>query len=89
LFYLDGAGMLVSAAVLPGATFKLGTQTPLFNTNGYASNEISLFYDVSPDAQRFLLLRLPVSAATGGKVELVQITNWAAEVRAKLAGAVR
>jgi len=89
LFYLDGAGMLVSAAVLPNATFKLGTQTPLFNTNGYASNSISLFYDVSPDAQRFLLLRLPVSAATGGKVELVQITNWAAEVRAKLAGAVR
>ncbi len=89
LFYLDGAGMLVSAAVLPDATFKLGTQTPLFNTNGYASNELSLFYDASPDAQRFLLLRLPVSAATGGKVELVQITNWAAEVRAKLAGAVR
>jgi len=89
LFYLDGAGMLVSAAVLPDATFKLGTQTPLFNTNGYASNEISLFYDVSPDAQRFLLLRLPVTVATGGKVELVQITNWAAEVRAKLAGAVR
>ena len=89
LFYLDGAGMLVSAAVLPGATFKLGTQTPLFNTNGYASNVVSLFYDVSPDAQRFLLLRPPVTVATGSKVELVQITNWAAEVRAKLAGAVR
>jgi eukaryotic-like serine/threonine-protein kinase len=89
LFYLDGAGMLVSVAVLPDATFKLGTQTPLFNTSGYASNAVSLFYDVSPDGQRFLLLRPLVTAATGGKVELVQITNWAAEVRAKLAGAVR
>ncbi len=89
LFHLDGAGMLVSAALLPDATFKLGTQAPLFNWTGYASNEISLFYDVSPDAQRALFLRPPVTVATGGKVELVQITNWAAEVRAKLAGAAR
>ncbi|WP_396224676.1 hypothetical protein [Gemmatimonas sp.] len=68
MFYLDGAGMLVSAAGLPDATFKLGTQTPLFNTTGYASNEISLFYDLLPDAQRFLLVRRPVTVSTGGKV---------------------
>ena len=89
LFYLDGAGMLVSAAVLPGATFTLGAQAALFNTSGYASNAISLYYDVSPDGQRFLMLRPPVTAAISGKVELVQITNWAAEVRSKLAGTVR
>ena len=50
---------------------------------------VSLFYDVSPDGQRFLRLRPPATPAADGKVELVQITHGAAEVRAKLAGTVR
>lgn len=75
--------------MLPGATFTLGAQLPLFNTSGFTSNNISLPYDVSPDGQRFLLLRPRATPAVDAKVELVQITNWAAEVRAKLAGTVR
>jgi len=82
MFYENGAKMLIGAAVLPGATFTLGAQVPLFNTSGFASNVISLFYDVSPDGQRFLFLREPTMPTT----ELVQITNWGAEVQAKLAG---
>ena len=82
LFYENGAKMLISAAVLPGATFTLGAQVPLFNTSGFASNVISPLYDVSPDGQRFLFLREPTMPTT----ELVQITNWGAEVQAKLAG---
>jgi len=78
--------MLISAAVLPGATFTLGAQIPLFNTRGFASNVISLFYDVSPDGQRFLFLREPTMPTTERSTELVQITNWGAEVLAKLAG---
>ena len=86
LFYENGAKMLISAAVLPGATFTLGAQVPLFNTSGFASNVISLFYDVSPDGQRFLFLREPTMPTTERSTELVQITNWGAEVQAKLAG---
>ena len=86
LFYENGAKMLISAAVLPGATFTLGAQIPLFNTRGFASNVISLFYDVSPDGQRFLFLREPTMPTTERSTELVQITNWGAEVQAKLAG---
>lgn len=86
---LVGAGIRVSAAVLPGATFTLGAPTALFNTSGYASNVVSLYHDVSPDGQPFPLLHPPVATAPGGEVALVQITKWAAEVRAKLAGAVQ
>ncbi len=47
---------------------------------------ISLSYDVSPDGQRFLFLREPATPAMERSTELVQITNWGAEVQAKLAG---
>lgn len=89
LFYQNGAKMLVSAAVLPGSTFVLGAQTPLFSTAPFASNGIAVNYDVSPDGQRFLFLRMPPTPTAERATELVQITNWGAEVRAKLAGAAR
>ncbi len=54
-----------------------------------ASWQISLFCDVSPNGQQFLFLRPLAATAADEKVELVQSTNWAAEVRAKLAGTVR
>jgi serine/threonine-protein kinase len=88
LFYQNGAKMLVSAAVLPGPTFTLGAQTPLFSTSAFASNDIAVNYDVSPDGQRFLFLRLPPTPTAEREAALVQITNWGAEVRAKLAGKV-
>ncbi len=88
LFYQNGAKMLVSAAVLPGPTFTLGAQTPLFSTSAFASNGIAVNYDVSPDGQRFLFLRAPPTPTAERGGALVQITNWGAEVRAKLSGKV-
>ncbi|MFN9101082.1 MAG: transposase [Gemmatimonadaceae bacterium] len=45
-------------------------------------------YDVSPDGQRLLFLRVPPNAVAERRAALVQITNWGAEVRAKLSGKV-
>ena len=42
-----------------------------------------------PDGPRFLLLRPLATPAANAKVELEQIANWVAKVRAKLARAVR
>ena len=86
LFYQNDAKMLISAAVLPGPTFTLGAQMPLFNTSAFVSTTSAVVYDVSPDGQRFLFLRLLERPTTDRAAELVQITNWGAEVRAKLAG---
>lgn len=85
LFYQNGARMLISAAVLPGPTFTLGAQVPLLNTSAYPSTAVSVYYDVSPDGQRFGFLRLLEKSSAERATPLVQITNWGAEVRAKLA----
>lgn len=84
LFYQNGAKMLISAAVLPGATFTLGAQVPLFNASAFLSNSSAVNYDVTPDGQRFLFLRVVAKPGAERASALVQITNWAAEVRAKL-----
>ena len=76
----------LGAAVLPGATFTLGAQVPLFNTSAFASNSSAVNYDVTPDGQRFVFLRVLATPGAERAEELVQITNWAAEVRAKLKG---
>ncbi len=88
LFYRDSANALVSAAVLPGATFTLGAQTVLFSTAGFVRfQDYVLNYAVAPDDQRFVFLRpvdQPGPAVVQRPDQLVQITNWGAEVRAKI-----
>ena len=90
LFYINGARALVAATVVPGASFTLGAQAKLFDASPLRTwGEYTLLYDVAPDDQRFLMLRPVIEArqAGGNRADkLVQITNWTAEVQAKLAG---
>lgn len=86
LFYRNGANAMVAAAVLPGATFTLGGQTVLFDAGQFAGNGFTVYYDVAPDDKRFIFLRAAREAGAASAITLVQITNWAAEVRAKLGG---
>jgi len=77
-------GPIVSAAVIPGATFAVGAHTVLFSTTGLRANT----YVVEPGDKRFVMMR-PVSAGTaaGSQTEqLVQIANWLSELETKLAG---
>ena len=77
-------GPIVSAAVIPGATFAVGAHTVLFSTAGLRANT----YVVEPGDKRFVMMR-PVSAGTaaGSQTEqLVQIANWLSELETKLAG---
>jgi hypothetical protein len=46
-------------------------------------------YDVSPDDKRFIMLRRVIKPGAASVDKLIQITNWAAEVRAKLKGKAR
>ena len=83
LFFRNGANALVAAAVVTGATFAPGAQTALFDVSRFAGTEVEADYDVAPDDRRFVFVR-PVGRLAGRLDRLVQITNWAAEVRAKL-----
>ena len=57
LFYLDGNGVLTAVPVQTGgAMFSAGNPAKLFDTR-YYSGTAGRTYDVSPDGQRFLMIR--------------------------------
>ncbi len=88
LFYRNGAGALVSASVVPAAAFTLGTQTVLFDASHFYRGESSRSYDVAPGDQRFVFLQRALAKQANAPAldKLVEVTNWGAEVQAKLAG---
>ena len=91
LFFRNGTGALVSATVVPAATFTLGAQRVLFDASQYLTvgNQNARSYDVAPGDQRFVFMRRVVATGATGSApmdRLVLVTNWAAEVQAKLKG---
>jgi eukaryotic-like serine/threonine-protein kinase len=90
LFFRNAARALVAATVVPAATFTLGAQTVLFGGSQfyYDPGESARSYDVAPDGQRFVFMRtvVPTGPAAVPLDKLVEVTNWATEVQARLAG---
>jgi eukaryotic-like serine/threonine-protein kinase len=85
LFYRNFADTLIAVTVAPGASFVAGREVALFDVRRFANRFSTWFYDVAPDDKRFLFLRPVSQPGPAGPDKLVQITNWAAEVHAKLA----
>ena len=56
VFYLDGAGAMTRVPIQSAPTFSAGTPTTLFDTR-YFTTLADRSYDVSPDGQRFLMIR--------------------------------
>ena len=91
LFFRNATGALVAAAVLPAATFTLGMQTVLFKGSQFFTDVgyNAPSYNVAPGDQRFVFMLPVVPTGPAGPPpmdKLVLVTNWAAEVHAKLAG---
>jgi len=61
-------------------TFSAGTPTTLFKTR-YAVPVTARAYDVSPDGQRFLMIK---QAGTAQALTMVVVLNWLEELKAKL-----
>jgi eukaryotic-like serine/threonine-protein kinase len=85
LFYTALDGLLMSARVGSGATFATGTPIPVLRRryyNGLGLIERPGTYDVSPDGQRFLVLKQgggpdqPAEPAT-----VVVVKNWLEDLR--------
>ncbi len=91
LFYRNGKGAFVSAAVVPGAAFTLGRQTVLFDASQFYYGPSSRSYDMAPGDQRFVFLEKSQDAkhASAPPDKLVEVVNWGTEVREKLAGKAR
>ena len=80
LFYLDGAGAMTRVPVQTTPTFSAGPATTLFETR-YFSGAAARTYDVSPDGQRFLMIK---QAAAEQAQTMVVVLNWVEELKAKL-----
>ncbi len=83
LFY-KSAGNLMSARVVPDTTFVIGERRVLFSIQGYSApyNQHQL-YDVTPDDQRFVMIRL-VGGEGDNDIELIVVENFFEELKAKV-----
>lgn len=80
LFYLDGAGAMTRVPIQTTPTFSAGTPLKLFDTR-YFNSGLGRTYDVSPDGQRFLMIK---AAGTEQAPSIVVVLNWLEELKAKL-----
>ena len=75
--FFESKGQMMVVAVPPGPTFTPGLPRALFSVQGYRTARNRAQYDVTPDGQRFVMIR--ESSAT----TLVYVENWFAELLAK------
>ena len=80
LFY-KRSGNLMVVEVLPGPTFVTGERRVLFSTQGFRSNPVHQQYDVTPDDQRFVMIR---NLGRQGASELIVVENFFEELKAKV-----
>ena len=91
LFYLDHEGLLTAVAIPAGlgATFAAGRPVRILSKKYYAGASLLGLdlraYDVSPDGQRFLMIKEPESAApVTQSANMVLVLSWVEELRARL-----
>ena len=84
LFYAARDGMLMSVALRPAAgRSESGEPQPLFPLQLGTNGELPWHrhpYDVSPDGQRFLVIRRAADTEPDGAVV---VTNWTAAIKAR------
>jgi serine/threonine protein kinase len=73
---------LVDGPTLPGSRFKPGKPTPLFADPYLLASYVSATYDVSPDGQRFLMVKPVVDPASVTQVHV--IAGWFVELKARV-----
>jgi eukaryotic-like serine/threonine-protein kinase len=79
--FFESDGQLTVVRVAPGPVFVPSNPTTLFSLAGYRRARNRQQYDVSPDGQRFLMIRERPGTANRGAV---YVENWFTELRAKM-----
>ena len=87
LFYVDGSNRLTVVPVqTAGLMFTQGNPTKLLETPYYIGNN-GRTYDVSPDGQRFLMIKNEAStdqSSTSTPASMVVIEHWVEELKARV-----
>jgi len=79
--FFESGGSLKVVEVPPGPVFNPSNPRTLFSLAGYRRARNRQQYDVSPDGQRFLMIREQSGTANRG---VVYVENWLTELRAKV-----
>ncbi len=88
IFYINAANTMEAAEVFPGGTFAVGERTELFDVGPpnqryfWGSNYRS--FDLSPDDQRFLMVRQATSGEDGVTSAMILVEHWFEELKTKL-----
>jgi serine/threonine protein kinase len=88
LFYRAPDGAVMHVSISPGTTWKASAPTQLFATTSHAASGAGIFrsalsrtYDISPDGQRFLMLKSEETPAQVSRApRLVIVQNWFREL---------
>ncbi|HET7023629.1 MAG TPA: protein kinase, partial [Gemmatimonadales bacterium] len=87
LFFEAVPNDLMAATVTPGPTFDHGTPRRLFTAPGVPFvQSYEPIYDVMPDAQRFVTMRLAGTAQAPGNGQVIVVENWLQELKARMKG---
>ena len=81
LFYRNGANEMVAVQFTEAPTFATVREDMLFPMDDYLTSNGRPQYDVSPDDQRFVMLRID---AEFGYTELILVENWFEELRQRM-----
>jgi len=85
LFFLNGEARLVAAQVRAAPAFEVIELRPLFDASGFTIDAFHQSLDVLPRGRGFAFMRLRQSSQTPTTAPVVQVDNWFADVRARLA----
>ena len=82
LFYLTQAGRLMAVSIQQGRTFTFGNPQLVFDGQYVAPPEAGRSYDVSPDGQRFLMIKdaRPTGEAPSPP-QLIVVLDWFEELK--------
>ena len=84
LFYIDESMTLMRASIqTSGPTLASGTPTKVIDMK-YAEPNPSRHYDISPDGQRFLMLKADTADPNTTPANMVVVLNWPEELNARV-----
>jgi len=80
LFFVNASGDMISARVQTNPAFSVVRLDRLFGTSGFLSAGPAPIYDVTADAQRFLMLNVGGVSSDAGTGQIVIVQNFGAEL---------
>jgi Tol biopolymer transport system component len=85
IFYVSPDNVMMAAVVTTQEGFQVGERKALFEIpSGFVLSAVSTPYDVSPDGQRFIMVRDIPSATPAVGAPIILVENWFEELRAKI-----